>query len=127
MGAAASVYLSDQNIPESLKTAFRRNEALKLQIAQKDAQFIFAQSEENWIDHKSLIKLLCERSKAQLHQIAEVYQKSPAHGHIPHLSFSLFVCPHRLSFTQAVTVSILNKNLLISLVDPMVILFVTVS
>jgi indole-3-glycerol phosphate synthase len=80
MGGAASVYLNDQNISDSLKNAFRRNEALKLQIAQKDAQFIFDQSEQNWIDHKSLIKLLCERSKAQLHQIAEVYQKSPAHG-----------------------------------------------
>ena len=80
MGAAAGVYLHDETIPESIKAAFKRNDEMKLEMARKDAQFIYEQSQENWVDHKSLIKLLCERSKIQLHRIAEVYQKDKKHG-----------------------------------------------
>jgi hypothetical protein len=80
MGAAAGVYLHDQSIPESIKAAFQRNDEMKLEMAKKDAQFIYEQSQQNWVDHKNLIKLLCERSKIQLHRIAEVYQKDKKHG-----------------------------------------------
>lgn len=80
MGGAASIYQNDQNIPDSIKNAFRRNDALKLQIAQMDAQFIYEQSQENWIDHKLLIQLLCERTKSQLHRVAEIYQKDKNRG-----------------------------------------------
>ena len=80
MGGGASVYLNDRNIPDSIKNAFSLNDAMKLEIAKKDAQFIFEQSEQNWIDHKTLIQLLSERSKSQLHRIAEIYQKDRSQG-----------------------------------------------
>lgn len=81
MGASASIYINDQNIPESLKNQFKINEAMKIEIAQKDAQFIYEQSEQNWIDHKTLITLLSERSKSQLHRIAEIYQRDRTQGY----------------------------------------------
>lgn len=80
MGASASIYINDRNIPESLKNQFKINESMKIEIANKDAQFIFEQSEQNWIDHKTLIQLLSERSKSQLHRIAEIYQKDRSQG-----------------------------------------------
>ena len=78
MGATASIH--NQTLPANLRELAAANDALKVEIATKDAQFLHDQSISSWKDHNSIIKILSERSKYQLHQIAEVYQKPVSQG-----------------------------------------------
>lgn len=78
MGAAASAH--NQNLPPNLRELLSANDALKNEIAIKDAQFLHEQSLSAWKDHDAIIKILSQRSKYQLHHIAEVYQKPVAQG-----------------------------------------------
>jgi len=78
MGAAASAH--NANLPPNLKALLAESDALKNEIAVKDAQFLHDQSQSAWKDHDAIIKILSERSKYQLHHIAEVYQKPVSQG-----------------------------------------------
>lgn len=78
MGATASVH--NANLPPNLKELLAANDAIKVEIATKDAQFLHEQSQSEWKDHDAIIKILSERSKYQLHHIAEVYQKPVSQG-----------------------------------------------
>lgn len=78
MGATASVH--NQNLPPNLRELLAENDAIKIEIATKDAQFLHEQGQSQWKDHDAIIKILSERSKYQLHQIAEVYQKPVSQG-----------------------------------------------
>ena len=78
MGATASVH--NQNLPPHLRELLTANDALKVEIATKDAQFLHEQGQSQWKDHDAIIRILSERSKYQLHHIAEVYQKPVSQG-----------------------------------------------
>lgn len=78
MGASASAH--NQNLPPNLRELLHTNDKLKAEIAAKDAKFLHEQSHKEWKDHNAIIKILSERSKYQLHRIAEIYQKPVAKG-----------------------------------------------